>query len=1332
MRAVMLLSAFLTFFSYAADVQLPRNDGVGLESLIETKIDRKEFEFEINKKTWKANNPIQRLSAQFDAGQLIVHSNNESNPTYLGLRVTGIGRDGAIQPVGSSRIRKRGERIEFDRQIGVTEWWKNGAKGLEQGFDIESQLSGEGILRIEMEIDSAEVVARGNDIIFKLSCGRELVFGKLKTLDANKNEVASSFETCGKNTFAILVNDINAQYPIQVDPTLSDAHWASGFGLRGVNGDVNAIALGTNGSVYVGGKFSIAGETAALNVAKWDGTSWSALGSGLSNTVRALAFYNNNLYAAGDFTSAGGIPANRIAKWDGTAWSALGAGVNDVVQALTIDASGAVYAGGSFTTAGGGSANRIAKWNGTAWSALGTGTSSTVYALLIDGSDILAGGAFGTAGGVSASRIARWNGTSWSSLGSGPDSLSTVYSIAKDSSNNIYVTAGNITSVQIRKWNGTAWSNLGSVLGFSLSGTACLDISNGDSIYLGGVTGLFIWTGTAWTRRNTGAIRAIKRDQNGNIYAGGQFYSNNSIVAANIAKWDATTCYALGQGNGASSDVNVLKYDSNGNLYVAGNFSTIGGIRANGIAKWDGVTWSSLGSGVSRTGGFEVRALEIDSNGHIYIGGLFSSAGGVSVGNIAKWDGTSWSTLSTGVNNSVYALSIDNSGNVYAGGNFTTAGGVTINRISKWNGTAWSALSTGMSSGIVYALTIDNSGSLYAGGTFTSAGGVSANRIAKWNGTAWAGVGSGASSTVFSLLKGNDGLIYAGGAFTTIGSVSANGIAAWNGTSWLNLGTGLGATVSEIVESNGVIYASSHSSTPTTKISIWDGVQWQTPYSGISGQILALAKTNNQPLYVGGSFSITGDKASSNFAKWINNEPVSNPPANTPASYSIGHTLVASTGDWSDPDNDSLTFTYRWIRADNDVGLNAAFISGATAPQYILTPNDAGRFVAVEVTANDGAGGISSRVSGYSYVRPVVTFSPNTLSVAENAGSANLTVTLSHSAGVETRVSYNVVGGNASGGVDYSLDSGVLVFAQGEISKNIPVALFNDAIDEFDETVEIILSNEENVDLVDLGEQKDHTLTILDDDLEPTVGLAALGEDSVGEADGIGSFWVFLSAPSEKPITVNYTFLADPNDITATDGTFTFEPQQVLGFIQFAITDDILDEGEESVGLTISNPVNAVLGTEPPLIDSASKFIIDDDRVFSFSVETSQIAENQAEAFVTIRVSTPMAGLFHLSVNLSVSGTALSPGDYAIQEENLGEMLFLQGEIEKVIPISINNDVLDEPNETIVFTLSNPRSGKLGLEKSYPLLVTPPPGTAPTPPLRLLRSGLSHPARPKT
>src|SRR5262245_41187669 len=167
-----------------------------------------------------------------------------------------------------------------------------------------------------------------------------------------------------------------------------------------------------------------AGGSVANYMVKWDGNSWSGLGSGMNRIVNALAVSGSDLYAGGYFTTAGGNPANCIAKWNGTNWSALGSGITDIngnapyVNAMAISGSN-VDAGGFFTTAGGNAANKIARWDGNSWSALGSGVNDDVLALAVSGNDLYAGGQFTGAGGSAARYIARWNGSSWSALGSG-------------------------------------------------------------------------------------------------------------------------------------------------------------------------------------------------------------------------------------------------------------------------------------------------------------------------------------------------------------------------------------------------------------------------------------------------------------------------------------------------------------------------------------------------------------------------------------------------------------------------------------------------------------------------------------------------------------------------------------------------------------------------------------------------------------------------------------------------------------------------------------------------------------------------------------------------
>jgi hypothetical protein len=137
-------------------------------------------------------------------------------------------------------------------------------------------------------------------------------------------------------------------------------------------------------------------------IAKWDGSAWSALGSGMDGYVSALALSGTDLYVGGEFDTVGGVAATNIAKWNGSAWSALGSGMRgaDWAAVHAIPVSGTtLYAGGWFTNAGGVAAKNIAKWNGSAWSALGSGIDSNIYALAADGSGhLFVGGVFSLAG----------------------------------------------------------------------------------------------------------------------------------------------------------------------------------------------------------------------------------------------------------------------------------------------------------------------------------------------------------------------------------------------------------------------------------------------------------------------------------------------------------------------------------------------------------------------------------------------------------------------------------------------------------------------------------------------------------------------------------------------------------------------------------------------------------------------------------------------------------------------------------------------------------------------------------------------------------------------
>ncbi len=218
------------------------------------------------------------------------------------------------------------------------------------------------------------------------------------------------------------------------------AAWETlGSGLDGVAQCLEVFDDGRGPALYVGGGFLLAGGVAANRIARWDGTTWEALGTGVSD-VGSAAVYDlavadlgggPALYAGGDFTLAGGGAANRVARWDGASWSALGSGVDHHVLALTVlDPGSEVLAvGGRFTTAGGAAAAHIATWDGTSWSRLGAGMNDSVAALdVLDlgdgaGPSLFAGGSFEVAHDSGDGHAARWGFpvpiSPWTDLGSG-------------------------------------------------------------------------------------------------------------------------------------------------------------------------------------------------------------------------------------------------------------------------------------------------------------------------------------------------------------------------------------------------------------------------------------------------------------------------------------------------------------------------------------------------------------------------------------------------------------------------------------------------------------------------------------------------------------------------------------------------------------------------------------------------------------------------------------------------------------------------------------------------------------------------------------------------
>lgn len=315
------------------------------------------------------------------------------------------------------------------------------------------------------------------------------------------------------------------------------------------------------GDIIVAGEFSSASGVPANYIARWNGSSWQAMGGGLPAVARCLAIYNGELYAGLD-----AIGSSTLQKWNGTSWVASGPFDNPILTLYVDPATNTFYAGGYFTSPG----KFVAKLNGTTWTGIGNlpnGTSSFpgVKAINVYNGSLYVGGTFG--GGTTTQYVARLNGSSF--IGLHVDQPNQPLTSFAQQDGLLYMGGafsriGPSTNPQTRcvaRWDGTNWIQMATDL-------------SGPNTALGGVK----------------SIASYK----GQIYAVGTF-ANISITGLevnNIARWndcswknvtDGTSAIGI---NGMGNFLAVI----GDNLYIGGEFTQAGGVSGSKrIAGWNNV-----------------------------------------------------------------------------------------------------------------------------------------------------------------------------------------------------------------------------------------------------------------------------------------------------------------------------------------------------------------------------------------------------------------------------------------------------------------------------------------------------------------------------------------------------------------------------------------------------------------------------------------------------------------------------------------------------------------------------------------------------------------------
>jgi len=299
------------------------------------------------------------------------------------------------------------------------------------------------------------------------------------------------------------------------------------------------------------------------------------------------------------------------------------------------------------------------------------------------------------------------------------------------------------------------------------------------------------------------------------------------------------------------------------------------------------------------------------------------------------------------------------------------------------------------------------------------------------------------------------------------------------------------------------------------------------------------------------------------------------------------------------------------------------------------------------------------------------------------SASATFTVVLSAPSAQTVSVSFSTADGTATEFEDYEATGGTLTFAPGQTSGSIVVTVSDDpGMPEPNETFFVNLGGAAYAVIVDgqgLG-------TIVDDD----GGASDLFIDDVSVAEGTSgtvnaTFTVVLNPAATTPVSVGFA-TADgtataPADYLATSGSLSFAVGETSKTLTVTVEGDALDEPDETFLVDLSNPVGALIG------DGQGTGTILDDDLPGLVIGDATVVEGNSGTVAAIFTVTLSATSTPVSVEFATAdGTATAPGDYAAAG---GTLSFAPGETSKTVAVTVQGDVLLEPDETFFVNLSN-------------------------------------------
>jgi uncharacterized delta-60 repeat protein len=689
-------------------------------------------------------------------------------------------------------------------------------------------------------------------------------------------------------------------------------------------------------------------------------------------------------------------------------------------------------------------------------------------------------------------------------------------------------------------------------------------------------------------------------------------------------------------------------------IIIGGGFTSYNGTGRNRLARLntDGSLDTTFipGTGANNL----VRAIALQSDGKIVIGGDFTSYNGTTRNSIARLnlDGSLDTTFDPGVgaNNIVLTAAVQTDGRIVIGGLFTSYNGTPRNFIARLNTDG--SLDTNFNSGgtgpdaTVYTTTLQPDSKIIIGGNLTSYNGMARKFVARLNTDGSLDTsfdpGTGPDGTVAATAVQADGRIIIGGYITNVNGAARNGIARLENDPF-------------------VTWLAGDAADKTITLPIVNDTVDEPD------ETLTLILT---PLIGGAS---TGTNGSATLTILDNDLPASSIVAVSGSGvYNSTATLTATLTSGSPVSGKSISFKVNGA----SVGTATTDVNGvATLPGINIAGRNVGTYpnLVQAIFAGD-AGYIGSSSTGTLTINKAATTTAVTSSANPSSAGQGVTftATVSSGAGTPTGNLQFKIDGSSSGISPLALNgSGVATLSTASLSAGSHAITADYNGDSNFNTSTGTLSGGQAVNN------------------QPTLSInnRSVTEGNSGTTNA--SFTVTLSAASALTVTVNYatangTAIA-PSDYVTASGTLTFTPGQTTQTITVLVNGDTTNEADESFMIGLSSATNATIANAT----GTGTITNDDTPSVQFQQALYSVTENSTQVVVTVNrqgdASPPVTVDYQTS-----DVTASQRSDYLYAA---GTLHFAAGEATKTVSVLINEDSLTEPAESFSVLLSNPTGG---------------------------------------